>query len=218
MARSKAQSGAVYRGQQVKQFTHDLTNYSELRRGLSPAMRAQTMSKTELRDVDARITDKYIEELNRWRGMSQAQKAGRAQASGSSPIEQLFNQAVKSGYFTGTDKATLMTANIKLKTMTKEQAKMELSEDLNVLDRTRSSDFYKAAGYLEDDNFDPQAATDDMLREIVVSGYIQNYPDISQSVIDEYIRRLGAGGADEYASEQSSYASDILAIAKLIIG
>lgn len=221
MARkSKAHAGAVYRGQGVKQFTHDLSNYSEIRRGLSPSMRAQTMTKTELNNVDARIVDKYISELNRWRGMSQAQKAERAGSGGSYPVEKLFNEVIKSGYVSGNDKAILNAASLKLKTLTKEQSKVELMEALNARDRTRSSDFYKAVGYLEDDAFDAEQATDDMLREIVVSGYINDpkYAALVDGIIDEYVKRLGPGGDAQLASERSSYINDIIKIAQMIVG
>lgn len=211
-------SSAVYRSQAVKQFTADLSNYSELRRGLSKDMRAQTMSKTELKGADQSAVNRYIEELNRWRGMGQAAKKSRASKGGSYPVEQLFQAAVRSGYYTGTDKAIVSAANLKLKTMTPDQARMELMENLNVLDRTRNQDFYKAKGYIEDGEWDPEEASDDMLREVVSSGFINQYPDIAQATVDEYIRRLGAGGAEEYASERSSYANDILAIAKMILG
>lgn len=216
--KSTARPTAVYRHESVKQFTPDLSNYSELRRGLSKDMRAQTMSKTELRGADAGAVNRYIEELNRWRGMSQATKRSRAMKGGSAPVEQLFQAAIKSGYYSGTDKAIVSAANLKLKTMTPDQAKMELMEDLNTLDRTRNQDFYKAKGYIEDGVFDPEEASDDMLREVVSSGFINQYPDIAQATVDEYIKRLGAGGEEQYASERSSYANDILAIAKLILG
>ena len=53
--KSKAAPHAVYRGSDVKLFSQDLSNYSELRRGLSPQMRAQTMTKKELRNVSPDI-------------------------------------------------------------------------------------------------------------------------------------------------------------------
>lgn len=216
--RSKARSSAVYGGAAVKTFTEDLSNYSELRRGLSKTMREQTMSKTELRGADQSAVSRYIQELNRWRSTPQRQKAARAQTGGQAPVEQLFQAAVKSGYYSGTDKAIISAANLKLKTMDKDQAQRELMEDLNVLDRTRNQDFYKAKGYIEDGEWDPETATDDMLREVVSSGFINQYPDIAQATVDEYIRRLGAVGEEQYASERSSYANDILTIAKLILG
>jgi len=226
MARSKAHASAVYRGHQVKQFSEDLTNYSEIRRGLSARMREQTLSKTELVKIQKgseqgeKATAKYIETLNLWRTASQAQKAGRAQAGGTEPVEKLFNEVLKSGYVDGADKAIIMAANLKLKTMSKSQAKTELMEALNTHDRTRSSDFYKAVGYLEDDNFDPDLATDSMLREIVVSGFLENskYSDQAERLIAEYVRRLGEGGEGEYASERSAYISDVAAVAWMIVG
>lgn len=216
--RSTAHPQAVYAGRSVKQFTSDLSNYSELRRGLSKDMRSQTMSKTELKGVDGNVVDKYIRELNAWRSESQLKKVTRARAGGSAPVEKLMTEAARSGYYTGTDKATIMTANLKLKTMSKEQAQMELMENLNALDRTRNQDFYKAKGYIEDGEWDPEQASDDMLREVVSSGFINEYPDIAQATVDEYIKRLGEGGEDAYASERSGYAQDILAIAKMIVG
>lgn len=215
--RSTARSTAVYGGKAVKQFTSDLSNYSELRRGLSKDMRDQTLSKTELKQAGPAV-DRYIAELNRWRSMGQQAKKTRSSKEGAAPVEQLFRAAVKSGYYTGTDKATIAAANIKLKTMSKDQAKLELMEDLNALERTRNQNFYKALGYIEGGEWDPEEASDDMLREVVSSGFIDRYPDIAQATVDEYIRRLGDSGDEQYASERSSYANDILAIAKMILG
>lgn len=216
--RSTARPSAVYGGKAVKQFTSDLSNYAELRRGLSKDMRSQTVSKTDLKASDTYAVDRYIEELNRWRSQSQASKTARASRSGSAPVERLFREALRSGYFAGSDKTVIAAANIKLKTMTKEQAQLELMEDLNTLDRTRNQDFYKAQGYIEDGVWDPEEASDDMLRSVVASGFIDQYPDIAEATINEYIKRLGDAGAEQYASERSSYANDILAIAKLILG
>lgn len=217
--RSKAHAGAVYRSQRIKQFTHDLSNYSEIRRGLTPAMRAETLTKTELLKTDPRVVQQYIDQLNAWRNQSQLQKAQRTQG-GSAPVERLFNEMVKSGYVSGDDKARLAAASLKLKTMTKEQSRKEVMEGLNVSDRTRSSNFYKAVGYLEDDDFDESLATDDMLREIVVSGYIDDpkYAGQAESIIQEYIKRLGEGGETQYASERSSYINDVIKIAMTILG
>ena len=76
MARAKTSAPhAVYRGGEVKTFRQDLSNYSELRRGLTPAMRAQTLTKTELKNVSPDVAIRYINALNEWR---QSPQIGRA--------------------------------------------------------------------------------------------------------------------------------------------
>lgn len=217
-----AQTRAVYRGNEVKTFAHDLSNYSEIRRGLSPAMRSQTMTKTELRNADPDTVERYIDALNQWRTSPQAEKAVRSAQTAQSPLEEIFATAARSDYFTSSEKATLLTANIKVKLLTPEQAKMELKEALNVANRLTSADFYKAKYYLDEDEFDPEQATDNMLYEIIMTGYIDKYPEYAKQVKDEYMDRLKEALASvqydhQFASEANAYKRDILAISKQLL-
>lgn len=220
---SKAQTRAVYRGKEVSTFAHDLSNYSELRRGLSPSMRAQTMTKTELRQVSPDVVERYINQLNQWRTAPQQEKATRAAQIAESPLEEIFATAAASKFFSPEEKATLLTANLKVKLMTPEQAKMELKESLNVANRLTSADFYKAKYYLDEDEFDPEQATDNMLYEVIMSGYIDKYPDVAKEAKEEYLKRLqeamdSVEFDQQYASEANAYKRDILGISKSIFG
>lgn len=217
-----AQSRAVYRGKEVKTFAHDLSNYSEIRRGLSPAMRAQTMTKTELRNADPDAVERYIDMLNQWRTSPQAEKATRSAQTAQSPLEEIFSTAAASDYFTPTEKATLLTANLKVKLLTPAQAKMELKEALNAANRMTSADFYKAKYYLDEDEFDPELASDNMLYEIIMTGYVDKFPEQAQQVKDEYMKRLqealdSVQYDSQFASEANAYKRDILAISKQLL-
>lgn len=220
----RAQSAAVYRGREVSTFAHDLSNYSQLRRGLSPAMRAQTMTKKELSQVDPDKVEAYINALNQWRTSPQLEKVTRAQEIAQSPLEQIFQSAALSDFYSAQDKAAFLTANLKLKTMTSDLAQKRIKESLNLIDRLRGADFYKAKYYLDNDTFDPELASNDMLREIVITGYIENYPEAAEQAKAEYMKRLadvnvGAlSGSEEMASEANAYRRDLLGIAKSLIG
>ena len=220
----RAQSAAVYRGREVSTFAHDLSNYSQLRRGLSPAMRSQTLTKKELSQVSPDKVEAYIDALNQWRTSPQLEKVMRAQEIAQSPLEQIFQSAARSEFYSAQDKAAFLTANLKLKTMTAETAQKQIKESLNLIDRLRGADFYKAKYYLDNDTFDPELASNDMLREVVITGYIENYPEAAAAAKAEYMKRLGevnAGalsGSEEMASEANAYRKDLLGIAKSLIG
>ena len=216
--KSTAKTTAVYRGQAVKQF--NLQQYGTLRRGLSSLMRAQTVGAQTLRSATAETQQKYLAALNKWRSMGQAEKAAKARSE--NPVEDIFRQAMKSDYFTGEEKTIIATAGLKLKTMDREQAIQELLEGLNARDRKRSSDFYKAEYYLDEGDFDPLAASDDMLREVISSGFIDGYDkDTAERAKLEYIRRMTGGTTDdtgEIASMRAGYQEDILSLAASIVG
>ena len=236
---STVKTSAVYRGAPVKTFSHDLSNYSQIRRGLSPAMRAQTMTKTELKQVRPDLVERYINELNRWRESPQLSKTQRGseiiksssadkkvQKAGQDPTQTIFREALKSGYYEGDSnaKAKLMTASLKLSMMSKKDARKEMMEGLNTKDRTRNQDFYKAEYYLDEGKFDPEVATTDMLREIVSSGYVdEKYPDQAAKITKEYMKRLsGTGeadgiGAQALANERASFMEDLVSIDETII-
>ena len=226
MNRSTAHTEAVYRGVPVSTFNQDLSNYSQLRRGLSKEMRARTMTKTELKQVTPETARQYIDILNQWRTDSQLAKAQRGNKKAfKDPTAQIFAEALKTGYFNGDAeaKAKLMTAGLKISRMDKDTARKEVTEALNAKDRTRSQDFYKADYYLDQGNFDPLQATDNMLREIVVSGYIDKYPDKADVSKEEYRRRIsGTGEADnigetELSNQRARFMEDLVSIADLII-
>ena len=61
-----------------KLFTSDLSNYAEIRRGLSPAMRKLTVSKTDLKKLTPDVQQSYIRQLNEWRMQGQAAKQATA--------------------------------------------------------------------------------------------------------------------------------------------
>ena len=228
MARkSTAKSSAVYRGVMVGSFESDLSNYAQMRRGLSKTMREQTLSKTTLSKANLTVSkattetarETYIKTLNRWRQQSQAFKKARARYE--NPIETLFQNMSNNTYFNESERATLAAANIKLKTMTAEQAQEELRADLEVKNRTRNQDFYSARYFLEQGEFDPEEARDDMLSQLLGSGVAEEYPGEKDAILNEYARRLGAAGAadpgSQIASEAAAYKQDILAIAKLVL-
>ena len=219
MARkSTAKTTAVYRGQAVKQF--NLQQYGTLRRGLSSSMRAQTVGAQTLRSATTETQQKYLAALNKWRSMGQAEKAAAARPE--NPVEDIFRQAMKSDYFTGEEKTIIATAGLKLKTMDRQQVIQELLEGLNARDRKRSADFYKAEYYLDEDEFDPMLASDDMLREVISSGFIDGYdPQLAEKTKLEYIRRMTGGTTDdtgEIANLRAGYQEDILSLAASIVG
>ena len=216
--RSRAHVTAVYGGSEVKLFSTDLSNYASLRRGLSATMREQTLGVKTLKKASADVQSTYINVLNKWRSQSQAFKKERAQIQ--NPVEEVFKKVLDEDYYTDAEKVEIAAANIKLKTMDAKQARQELMEGLRAKDAARDQDFYKADWFLKNDMFDPTKATDDMLRQLVDSGYVEKeYPGQADAVLDEYLRRLGGGlGAEwERASNAAAYRQDILALARMIL-
>ena len=220
MARKKTASPtAVYRGVAVQQF--DFQHYGTLRRGLSASMRSQTVGAQTLRSATTETQQKYLNALNKWRNMSQAEKAAKARPE--NPVESIFREAMNSDYFTGEEKTIIATAGLKLKTMDRQQVIRELLEGLNARDRKRSADFYKAEYYLDEDEFDPMLASDDMLREVISSGFIDGYdPQLAEKTKLEYIRRMTGGSTEddtgEIANLRAGYQEDILSLAASIVG
>lgn len=209
---------AVYRGADVQVFSRDLSNYASLRRGLSAAMREQTLGVKTLKKASADVQSTYINVLNKWRSQSQTFKKERAQIQ--NPVEEVFKKMLDEDYYTDAEKVEIAAANIKLKTMDAKQARRELMEGLRAKDAARDQDFYKADWFLKNDMFDPTQATDNMLRQLVDSGYVEKeYPGQADAVLDEYLRRLGGGlGAEwERASNAATYRKDILALARMIL-
>lgn len=210
---------AIYRNVAVKQF--DLQHYGTLRRGLTAKMRAQTVGAQTLRSATPEVQQKYLRALNDWRNMTTRSKASAERVE--NPVEEIFRDLLNDPFYTAEEKTVIATAGLKLKTMDHEQVIQELLEGLNARDRKRSSDFYKGEYYLEADEFDPLAANDDMLREMVSSGIIDGYPqELRERTIREYIKRMHGGeteaGLDEYSSIRASYKTDMLSLAASIVG
>lgn len=225
MAKSKtAAPHAVYRGQDVKLFSSNLSNYAELRRGLSPAMRAQTMTTKELRNASPDMVKLYINSLNDWRQSPQREKIVRGQANEITKLESMFQRKMQSGAFSANDKAALAAANFKMKSIPQEQARMEIREALNAIDRVHSGDWYKpqdywaADFYMSHGEWDPGQASDSMLRLALQYDLVGDYPAYADETKEEYARRLGSDFADSLmASEINTGNNDVLAIAKLFL-
>ena len=214
----RGSASAVYRGADVQVFSRDLSNYASLRRGLSATMREQTLGVKTLKKASADVQSTYINVLNKWRSQSQTFKKERARSQ--NPVEEVFRKALEEDYFVDEEKVEIAAANIKLKTMDAKQARQELMEGLRAKDAARDQDFYKADWFLKNDMFDPAQATDNMLRQLVDSGYVEKeYPGQADAVLDEYLRRLGGGpGAEqERASNAAAYRKDLVALARMIL-
>lgn len=222
MAKIKtASSSAIYGGVSVQLFKRDLSNYSQLRRGLSPSMRAETLTKEELLQASPDLVGAYIEALNAWRERGQAFKKERARNM--KGVEELFKRAggnVK--YYSANERVKIATANLRLKAMTKNASRFAIQEALNQVDRAHAgawyvpTDFYSAKYYLDSGAWDPGEATDGMLRSVVMTGAIEKYDEetINKSV-DEYMRRIG--GETGMGSSQNDYRNDLLAMADILI-
>lgn len=216
--RSSAHVTAVYGGSAVKSFSADLSNYASLRRGLSATMREQTLGVKTLKKASADAQSTYINVLNQWRSQSQTFKKERAQEE--NPVEKLFRNVLDEDYYTDAEKVEIAAANIKLKTMGAKQARKELMAGLRARDAVRDQDFYKADWFLQNESFDPLKASDDMLRQLVDSGYVEKeYPGEADAILDEYLMRLGGGlGAEwERSSNAAAYRQDVLEVAKMIL-
>lgn len=222
MAKIKtASSSAIYGGVSVQLFKRDLSNYSQLRRGLSPSMRAETLTKEELLQASPDLVAAYIEALNAWRERGQAFKKERARNM--KGVEELFKRAggnVK--YYSANERVKIATANLRLKAMTKNASRFAIQEALNQVDRAHAgawytpTEFYKAKYYLDNGTWDPGESSDEMLRSVVMTGAIEKFDDdIINKTVDEYMVRIG-GGTD-MASSNNAYRSDILGMAEVII-
>lgn len=222
MAKIKTgKTSAVYGGVSVALFKKDLSNYSQLRRGLSPNMRAETLTKEELLQASPDLVAAYIEALNAWRKRGQAFKKERARDM--KGMDELFKRAggnVK--YYSINERVKMATANLRLKAMPKNTARFAIQQALNQVDRAHAgawyvpTDFYSAKYYLDAGTWDPSEATDGMLRSVVMTGAIEKYDEetINKSV-DEYMSRMG--GETGMGSSQNDYRNDLLAMADILI-
>lgn len=201
---------------QAKLFASDLSNYSEIRRGLSPAMRKATPTLKELKSVDAATQQGLINALNDWRQQGQTQKIQASQLS--KGIGTVFSEAAKSNYFSNEDKITLYKAGIKIKMKDPDVIEWDLRENLSANDRLRNNDFYKAKYYYEDNEWDPTLATNSMLTSFVEGGgLITASPDIIEKTFAELTRRFGGNSDEEQAQQMASYHNKIMNIAKLFM-
>ena len=221
---STAASHAVYRGQDVKLFAADLSNYAELRRGLSPAMRAQTLAKKELRAARPDMVISYINSLNQWRQSPQRQKIVKGQDNEVTRLENIFAQVLKTNLFGGNDKVAIAAANLKMKSMSTADARTEIREALNAVDRMHMSDWYKPQDYwtsdyyMQNEKWDPAQASDSMLRLALEFDLVGYYPQYEDATYEEYRRRLNTElDKTIIASQRTSAELDILATAKLFV-
>lgn len=213
---------------QAKIFLSDLSNYAEIRRGLSPAMRKATPTLKELKASDEGVRQNLINALNDWRASSQAQKiAGSQTAKGAA---QALTAAAGSDYYTPSQKVQLLTAGLKLRNMDPEQAEWEIRESLAVTGRLHNQDFYKAKYFLDRESWEPSEATNEMLNAMLFSGGILSYDEETiMKTVREYVKRqIGYSGEDKQKLEEMTQAeksqitagfyNDILNIAKSING
>ena len=203
-----------------KLFLPDLSNYAEIRRGLSPAVRSQTPTLKELRSVDSATQQGLINALNDWRLSGQAQKIKGAQTS--KGLGAVFSNAAASGYYSTAEKITIQTAGLNLKTMDPRQAEWAIRESLNSTGRLHNQDFYKAKYYLDSGEWSPEAASGEMLSAILYSGGILEYNEETiQATIREYVKRVYGTLEDleaentERANITAGYYNDVLNIAKI---
>lgn len=223
MAR-KAAVTAVYGGRPIKVFKQDLSNYSRLRSSLSATMRAQTLTLKDLRKASAEEQERYIRELNIWKTTPQREKAARAQAGITSGLERLMREAPDNAYFSPEERVKLATANLKLKNMSPAQAKMELQENLNVIDRVHAqgnynpSSYWYSKTYIDRGEWDPALASDEMLRSVIYNDMLSG--NEMADAVDEYLARLGETQDEQttgYASERGQAMQDLLGMAALLL-
>ena len=213
-----------------KLFASDLSNYAEIRRGLSPAMRKLTVSKTDLNKLTPDVQQSYIRQLNEWRLQGQAAK--QASAHTQEGVSSALLQAGQSDYYGAKDKVkekvVFATAGLKLKTMKPKSADWEVKEALSVVNRLHDQAFYKAQYFLDNGTWDAKKAETDMLISIIRGGTLQNYGEsIFNATVREYLMRIHglqeSDLTDEMVEEASadieaSYYTDLYDIARVITG
>ena len=209
-----------------KLFTSDLSNYAEIRRGLSPAMRKLTVSKTDLKNLTPDVQQSYIRQLNEWRMQGQAAK--QATAHTQEGVSSALLEAAKSNYYGTKEKVVFATAGLKLKTMKPKAADWEVKEALNAANRLHDQAFYKAQYFLDAGKWDEKKAETDMLISIIHGGTLKSYGDsIFDATVREYLERIHGLDSGEITDEmvedarsdmEASYYSDLYDIAKVITG
>ena len=209
-----------------KLFTSDLSNYAEIRRGLSPAMRKLTVSKTDLKKLTPDVQQSYIRQLNEWRLQGQAAK--QATAHTQEGVSSALLEAAKSNYYGTKEKVVFATAGLKLKTMKPKAADWEVKEALNAANRLHDQAFYKAQYFLDKGTWDEKKAETDMLISIIRGGTLKSYGDsIFDATVREYLERIHGLNSGEITDEmvedarsdmEASYYSDLYDIARVITG
>lgn len=171
---------------QPKLFLQDLSNYAEIRRGLSKPMRAATPTLKQLKEADAATQQGLINALNDWRALSQSSKIKSAR--GSQKGAATFTAIATADYYTSTQKIKLITAGLKLRSMSPDEAYVELREAISISGRLHNQDFYKAQYFLDKGTWDTSKATNEMLTEIVLTGGILKYDeDTIMTTLKAYI-------------------------------
>lgn len=217
-----------------KLFASDLSNYAEIRRGLSPAMRKLTVSKTDLKKLTPDVQQSYIRQLNEWRLQGQAAK--QASAHTQDGVSSALLEAGQSDYYGAKDKVkekvVFATAGLKLKTIQPKVADWEVKEALNAVGRLHDQAFYKAQYFLDKGTWDEKKAETDMLISIIRGGTLKKYGEsIFDATVREYVRRTYGLSEEEMqdgfnemlvtreaANVESSYYSDLYDIARVITG
>lgn len=213
---------------QAKIFLNDLSNYAEIRRGLSPAMRKATPTLTQLKKADAETREGLINALNDWRSMNQSAKIKSARGNQKGPA--VFITAAGADYYTANQKIKLITAGIKLKSMSPDEAYVELREAISVSGRLHNRDFYKAQYFLDRGTWDTAKATNEMLTEIVLTGGILNYDEKTIiTTLKAYIEKNNNINADDQKAineeitklrteTSAQFYNDMLNVGRIITG
>lgn len=213
-----------------KIFNKDLSNYAEIRRGLTPEWRKLTPTKKQLQSISPDVKDAFIQSLNDWRALSIKDKTAHAKALGSKA--SLFFQTGASKYLSTSERVEVLTAGLKLRAERPDLAKWDLREAVNMVDRTHGHDWYVAHQYLDDDkdgqqeDFNPEQATDSMLVELLEDpqGLDENTFD---SIMKEYFKRTFPNATpdeiEQMVAEQrpglmAGYYGDLLIAARTING
>lgn len=212
----------------IRLFASDLSNYNDIRKGLTAKMRAQIPTRAQLMQATPDVRQNMIDTLNEWRQLSQKEKVAFQERAGTDYVKVYSDQS-KNLYFTESERVEFATAALKLRMMTPDQAEWEMKESLNAVDRKHSREFYKAMSYVEADEFDENQASDEMLSEIIKDAgqALKAHPDVFERALKAYLdRKYGAMKIsrakksemywDEYADKMTSYNQDVLAAARLI--
>ena len=212
----------------IRLFASDLSNYNDIRKGLTSKMRAQIPTRAQLMQATPDVRQNMIDTLNEWRQLSQKEKVAFQERAGTDYVKVYSDQS-KNLYFTESEQVEFATAAFKLRMMTPDQADWEMKESLNAVDRKHSREFYKAMSYVEADEFDENLASDEMLSEIIKDAgqALKAHPDVFERALKAYLdRKYGAMKIsrvkksemywEEYADKMASYNQDLLAAARLI--
>lgn len=207
---------------QVKLFEQDLSNYAQIRRGLSPTMRERTLTKTELKGKSADFVKSYIDQLNAWRTSSQAQKVryAKAQRKEKKGLEAMLQKVLDEGYFDGEEEAQIRRALMRMEMADEKTKAKAVKNSFDLMSRTRNGAFYNTPQsywtvkkYVDDKNWDPRLSSDDMLRAAIASYDFP--PEVVEEAAQELMTREGGDGSG-FGSEQAENRAQLLALSELI--